>query len=346
MRSERISFKLMRMFTKRDPREVIAELKGTRVGKAGLYLKGMVANKAMREVAADLAKGRTAKAGFYFNRMVRNKAMREAITNMKRKRIGKAELKPGASDFIDEANTQAHIDRLSRDGCTVLDRKLSQEKMDAIIRYSEQIGCYDLYRSATEPIDPKQAPEVTHVGNYRRADLVKSRLILDLVNDPGVLQVAQEFLGARPTISDVSMWWSFGGRKQAKHAQLFHRDVDDWKFCKLFIYLTDVTADSGPHVYVKTSSNSPALRKPGRYSDSQIEDQFGKGNVLQFIDTKGAAFMVDTYGFHKGLLPKTGNRLLLQAQYSLDPIGLEEYRPIKLEGVGHDPYINRLLYHS
>ena len=310
------------------------------------YLMRMITNKALLDVITDMLRGRFGKAGFYLNRMVKNKSLREFITVMKRMRIGKAELKKGASAFIDEQNTQAHIDRLSRDGCTVLDHKLSQDKIDAIIRYSEQIGCYDLYRSATEAIDPKNAPAVTHVAEYRRVDLVKYKPILEIVNDPGILKVVQEFLGARPTISNINMWWSFGGRQQAKHAQLFHRDIDDWKFCKLFFYLTDVTANSGPHVYVKTSSKSPAFRKPRRYSDSEIEDKFGKENVLEFIDTKGAAFIVDTYGFHKGLLPKTSDRLLLQAQYSLDPIGLEEYHPIKLESASHDPYINRLLYNS
>jgi hypothetical protein len=346
MRSEKIGLYLMRMVTNKDPREVIKDLKRTRIGKAGVYVKQMVTNKALREVITDLKRGRIGKAGFHFNRMVTNKTLREVITDLKRKRIGKAELKTGASAFIDEQNTQAHIDRLSREGCTVLDHKLSQDKIDAIIRYSELIRCYDLYRSDTEPIDPKHAPAVTHVAEYKREDLVKYEPILEIVNDPGVLKVVQEFLGARPTISNINMWWSFGGREQAKHAQLFHRDVDDWKFCKLFFYLTDVTANSGPHVYVKNSSKSPAFRKPRRYSDSEIEGEFGKENILEFIDTRGAAFIVDTYGFHKGLLPKTGDRLLLQAQYSLDPIGLEEYHPIKLESAGHDPYINRLLYNS
>lgn len=344
MASEKLTHLLVRPFTKREPQEVITDFKRTRIGKAAVSLKQAVMNPVMREVIGDLRKGRTDKAGFYFMRMVRNKRLREAITDFKRKRIGKAELGSGESAFLDGAKMQAHVDRLGREGCTVLDHKLSPDRVDAIIRYSEQIPCFDMYRSTTQPIDPKNAPEVTHVAEFRREDLIRFKPILDIVNDPGVLKVVQEFLGARPTISNVNMWWSFGGRKQAKHAQLFHRDVDDWKFCKLFIYLTDVTADSGPHVFVRYSSNSPAFRKPRRYSDNEIEEKFGKENVLKFIDTKGAAFIVDTYGFHKGLLPKTGNRLLLQAQYSLDPIGLEEYKPIRLEGAGHDPYINRLLY--
>lgn len=324
---------------------IIADLKKTRIGQAAVHLKRKVTNNVLREVMKDLARGRTGKARFYLMRMVTNKALRDAIIDFKRRRIGKAELK-GPSAFVDEQNTQAHVDRLSREGYTVLDHKLSQDKIDDIIRYSERIGCYDLYISDKQTIDPKNAPDVTHLGQYQREDLIKYKPILDIANDPGILKVVQEFLGARPTISNINMWWSFGGRKQAKHAQLFHRDVDDWKFCKLFFYLTDVTANSGPHVYVKTTSNSPAFRKPGRYSDSDIADKFGKENIMEFVDTKGATFIVDTYGFHKGLLPKSGDRLLLQVQYSLDPIGLEEYHPIKLEGASHDPYINRLLYNS
>jgi len=284
------------------------------------------------------------KMAFYLMRMVKNKSLRDFIINMKAKRIGKAELKKTASAFIDERNMQQHIDRLSREGYTVLDHKLPLERIDAIMNHSRQIGCFDPYLTDQNRIDPNNAPSATHIGQYRREDLVKFGMILDIANDPGVLHVVQEFLGARPTISNINMWWSFGGRKQAEHAQLFHRDVDDWKFCKLFFYLTDVTANSGPHVYVKNTSQSPAFRKIRRYSDSEIENRFGKENIIEFIDTKGAAFIVDTYGFHKGLLPKSDNRLLLQVQYSLNPIGIEEYLPIELEGVNHDAYINRLLY--
>lgn len=320
-----------------------SELKKTKVGQAAIRLKRMATSSDFAQMAGELARGRLGNAGFRFNRLVTNKALREAFTALKRMRLGKTELKRGASAFLDEGHSAGHVDRLNRDGFTILDRKLSPGTIESIVRFSEGIGCYDMYRS--ERIDPKNPPTETHVAEFKRSELVRFAPILDIANDPGLLEIAQGFLGARPTISNINMWWSFGGRKQPKHAQLFHRDIDDWKFCKLFIYLTDVTADSGPHVYVRKSSNSPAFRKPRRYSDEEIEKEFGKENVLKFIDTKGAAFIVDTYGFHKGLLPVTGDRLLLQVQYSLDPIGLEEYSPVKLDAAGHDPYINRLLYH-
>ena len=346
MSSENGDFSLMRMIKNKALLKLITDLKRTRIGQTGVYLVRKVTNKTLRDMITDLKRGNIDKARFFLMRRVRNGTLRKMVVDLKGKRIGKAELKQGESAFIDWQNTNAHVDRLSREGYTVVDRKLSQDKIDAIIGYSEQIECYDPYRPNTQSFDPKHAPDYSHVATYKREELVSYKPILDIANDPGVLKVAQEFLGARPTISDLGLMWSFGGRKQAKHAQLFHRDVDDWKFCKLFIYLTDVTANSGPHVFVKNSSNSPAFLKPARYSDSEIEGKFGKENIMTFIDTKGTAFMVNTYGFHKGLLPTSGNRLLLVVQYSLGPIGLEEYHPIKLESAGHDPYINRLLCNS
>jgi hypothetical protein len=283
------------------------------------------------------------KLGFFVMRKITNKMVMDRIINLKAKSLGKISLPSGKSTFIEDAKVKDHVRNLSTDGYTILDHKLSQEQVKTIVEYSEQINCYDNYRSETEPVDPRNAPSETHVANYRREDLVKFKPILDIANDPGLLQTVQDFLGAKPTISNVNMWWSFGGRKQAEHAQLFHRDLDDWKFCKLFIYLTDVDAESGPHIYVRKTSQSPLFRKIRRYSDAEIEKTFGKENVMKFTDSKGAAFMVDTYGFHKGLLPKSKNRLLLQIQYSLHPIGVEKYEPVKIQDNRYDKYVNRLI---
>lgn len=286
------------------------------------------------------------KIGFFVMRKITNKTVMDAIVNMKARRLGKISIPDHGSAFVQKNNVQTHVKNISNDGYTILDFKLSSEKVDAIVKYSEQINCYDTYRSETEPIDHWNAPLETHVANYRREDLLKFKPILDIANDSGLLQIVQDFLGAKPTVSNVNMWWSFGGRKQAEHAQLFHRDLDDWRFCKLFIYLTDVNEESGPHVYVRKTSQSPLFRKIRRYSDAEIAQTFGKDCIVRFTDTKGAAFIVDTYGFHKGLLPKSNNRLLLQIQYSLHPIGVEKYEPIEITDSPYNQYINRLLLKS
>ncbi len=280
---------------------------------------------------------------FFLMRKITNKRIMDQIVKLKTKRLGKIEIQNDTSQFVENGRLQTHTQGLTNQGYSVLDFKLDTDKVDAIVEYSRQIKCYDDYQSDTTWIDPENAPIETHVANYRREDLITFKPVMDIANDPGVLQIVQDFLGAKPTISNINMWWSFGGRKQAEHAQLFHRDLDDWRFCKLFIYLTDVNENSGPHIYVRNTSQSPSFRKIRRYSDEEIEAKFGKENIMKFVDRRGAAFLVDTYGFHKGLLPNTDNRLLLQIQYSLFPIRIEKYRPIQLNNEFYNPYINRLL---
>jgi hypothetical protein len=280
---------------------------------------------------------------FFLMRKITIKSIMDRLVRSKANSLGKISLENGPSLFIKEENKQQHTNNLIENGYSVLDFKLSPEMVNELVAYSEKIKCFDDYHDPTKPIDVKNEPKETHIAHYKREELVQFKPIMDIANDPSVLQIAQEFLGAKPTISNVNMWWSFGGKKQAEHAQLFHRDMDDWKFCKLFVYLTDVNEKSGPHIYVKGSSASPKLRKIRRYTDAEVENAFGKENVKTFTALKGTSFLVDTYGFHKGLLPESENRLLLQIQYSLFPIGIEEYKTVSIGTNNYNRYINRLL---
>ena len=284
------------------------------------------------------------KLQFFIMRKITIKSIMDLIVNTKARMLGKIHIQAGYPSLLAKSENQAtHISNLKSKGYTNLDFILDKARIEEIVAYSERVDCFDFYHNADKPVNTKQAPAETHVAYYNRNDLVKFKPILDLANDPAILEIVQEFLGAKPTISNVNMWWSFGGRKQAEHAQLFHRDMDDWRFCKLFVYLTDVSEKSGPHIYVQNSSQSPKLRKIRRYTDNEIESAFGKENVLKFTGEKGSAFIVDTYGFHKGLLPESDDRLLLQIQYSLFPIGIENYNPLSIGDHAYDPYINRLI---
>lgn len=282
---------------------------------------------------------------FYLMRSISNKTIRNAIIKSIVAKRGKTYTGKSKSEFIDFKNLSNHIENMNKNGFTVSDFKLSPEKISNIFAYIKDLKCHDPHKKHLGDIDPNNAPLESHTAHYKRSELVKNEDILAIANDEGILSIAQEFLGATPTISNINMWWSFGGRKQAEEAQLYHRDVDDWKFCKFFIYLTDVSSENGPHIYVKGTSASPKLRKIRRYQDHEIEETFGKENVMTFVEPKGSTFMVDTYGFHKGLLPKAGRRLLLQVQYSLNPIKVETYSPIAINGEieKYDKFVNRLI---
>ncbi|SDG75276.1 Phytanoyl-CoA dioxygenase (PhyH) [Winogradskyella thalassocola] len=271
-------------------------------------------------------------------RKAKSSGMKDYLTDRKIAQVGKKQIPKNIGKSIEVNTTE-----LIQNGYTNLGLFLNEDTINSIKTKADNFECYDPFRKELGTFKLSQTPKQVHVANYRRKDLASIKEILDIANNSDILNAAQDFLGATPTISNINMWWSFSGKEQAEQAQLFHRDVDDFRFCKLFIYLTDVEMNNGPHVYVEGSSVSPKLRKIRRYEDSEIYDAFGKEKVKYFTFPKGTAFLVDTYGFHKGLLPSEGKRLLFQVQYSLSPIGIENYEPINIGAHNYDPYINRLI---
>lgn len=277
-------------------------------------------------------------------RQVFNRRVRDFFANLMSLKIGKNNYEPGLSKLIKKDELDEHVSNLVELGVTEFKGKIDPQIVKNIKEYLKKLKCHDPYRSDLGDFSIEDVPITTHTAHYHRADLVQNDDIMKIANDAGILSIVQAFLKAKPTISNVNAWWSFSGREKAEHAQLFHRDLDDYRFCKLFIYLTDVTSDSGPHIFVKNSSNSNKLSKIRRYSDDEIGNSFGKENILEFVRPEGSFFMVNTYGFHKGLLPLIGNRLLLQIQYSLNPIEIETYEPVALLNDSEfKNYTNRLL---
>jgi hypothetical protein len=275
---------------------------------------------------------------------VRSKGLRNTVTKVAQLMIGKNFTNPDASKLLSPGKISPAIAELSDNGYYILDNKISEQSYHNIRSYLDTLLCHDVYRPELGYFKPEAAPAQSHIAHYPIGDLVKNKDIMDIANDPGVLEIVAGFLGAKPTISNIACWWSFKGRSKPEEAQNFHRDNDDIKFCKLFVYLTDVTAESGPHVYVKGTSASGKLRSIRRYTNEEVMQSFGKENVVELCYPQRSVFIVDTYGFHKGLLPFDRDRLLLQIQYSLYPIGYQDYHPVGVPFEnGYDKYVNRLL---
>lgn len=236
---------------------------------------------------------------------------------------------------------------LKNGGFSDLGIALSEDQINAITKKLESLKCVDHCNEGWSEIDLNNPPKNIQLGQYFREDLLKSEEILAIANDSRILNAVSKYLGVKPTISNVNCWWSFGDRESAKEAQFFHRDLDDFKFLKIFFYLTDVTSDSGPHIYVKGSHKINKLLELRRFKDEEIQNTFIPENILTLTSPKGSAFIEDTYGIHKGQLPLKGNRLLLQIQYSYLPLHVEKYVPKKssiIKDKGYDEYSNRLLF--
>ena len=151
-----------------------------------------------------------------------------------------------------------------------------------------------------------------------------------LMADESLLSFAQAYFDAAPLFDFMVLWWSttFSDLPGSQAAQFFHFDFDRVKWLKVFFYLTDVTDERGPHCFVRGShrrgiagAESLLARGYARLTDEEIINVFGRDSIASITGQAGTIIAVDTRGFHKGLVPKTGDRLVLQFQYATSAFG-------------------------
>lgn len=170
--------------------------------------------------------------------------------------------------------------------------------------------------------------------------------LFEIVNNPFVLDLAAAYLGCRPTLSSLGIRWSLPAGGGGNDVQHFHRDMDDWRSVKFFVYLTDVARDTGPHMYVRGSHRTQSRLRARPYSLAEVTARFGADAMTSITGARGTAFLADVYGIHRGAPPVAGPRLILQMQYSVLPIYAFAYRPVAAAlPEGSDPYMYRLLVH-
>jgi hypothetical protein len=278
---------------------------------------------------------------FYAQRQIRSVPSRERKANSLASRLPVFEAK-GADQA---AQTAVLKDR----GYLFLDSLITPQQLQAMHAFFSVNECADPYRPVLGKfIAPGDAPPQTHVAFFSNETVIRAPHVLDIANDPKVLSIVSGFLGAKPTISLITAWWSMPHKDgKAEQAELFHRDVDDIRFVKLFCYLTDVDEVSGPHMFVPGSQNIDRLTGIRRYEDREIVDAFGKNSLSMFTGKAGTAFLENTYGFHRGVPPTEKPRLLFQVLYSLRNSIYGPDEPVARIGAdgipaGIDPFINRV----
>jgi hypothetical protein len=223
---------------------------------------------------------------------------------------------------------KAQLDNLVRHGFTTLPPLLSDKQIDEMLAYL----------AGREPIRRKA------LAGYPLSDVVNCPQMMELANHPRLLSLAARYLGCAPTISTIGLRWSFPA-EQVAGVQAFHRDPDDWKTLKFFTYLTDVEEGAGPHVYIAGSHRDIQPVTARRYSDAEVAQKYGRDAQITVMGPRGAMFMADTAGIHKGAAVVTGSRLLLEVGYTLLPIYAMDYSPVALarNRLSLDRYINRLI---
>ena len=284
---------------------------------------------------------------FYLQRRFMNQSARNGLARLATR------LRPRPLNEEPASDVQTRAIALGDVGFEHLGQLLSEAQVAEVRAYLRSKPVADPYRPTHGSFLPDATvrhPE-SHVAYHTGKDVVLAPYLLELANRADLLEVASCFLGCRPTISYCTAWWSYHTPAGPQEAENFHRDVDDWRFIKLFVYLSEVTAADGPHVYVKNSVGSARLRQIRRFDDADVTDAFGPKNVLTLTGRAGQGFLENTFGIHKGQPVDQGPRLIFQAVYSMFPLPYGPRAPVaRLQDVvfsrgSPDPWINRLYLH-
>lgn len=230
-----------------------------------------------------------------------------------------------------DVNRQAFLSELKNTGLA-FGLTLPSATVDELRRYADEADCYadrkpqfGFKHEDRKEAEVKLGKTILVAQYFNTMD--HSAAVRQLANDPLLNWVAAKYLGAVPKFLGANMWWTFptnaSEEDRNKHAHLFHRDVDDFRFFKFFFYLTDVEEGDGAHVCVAASNKKPPVLKRGdqwairRYTDAEIESFYPASAIKEISGKRGTGFAEDTLCIHKGSTPKRDARLLLQLQYGL-----------------------------
>jgi len=148
-------------------------------------------------------------------------------------------------------------------------------------------------------------------------DLNKTNNIKKIATSDFFVDIAKKYIG-NDKISVSSLCYisnpvEASDSEKKDNAQFFHYDNDFKKFFKVFLYLSDVDKNSGPHAFVQFSHKNKNYNHLfcRRIDDQEIKSFYGDQNIISFDRPKGSLIFEDTFGLHKGTVPKNNSRIVL-----------------------------------
>jgi hypothetical protein len=274
------------------------------------------------------------------------------------------------------------LETFTRDAVIVHPMKLEAAKVAEIRRHLETQTVhkgYHVYWSDRQQCSLEEARQAGPFAGYTMDQLMRTPHLIDFFNHPAIVDFVEMALGCVPTLYSINAWWSFPATTPTGHgAQFFHRDDDDWRFITMFLYLTDVDEEAGPHQLIKgshTLEGMTALIEKARargedvpidalasFSDnayftgtfSSTCDRAFKNETANIVGPAGTIFMANTVAAHRGLMPNKKPRLIAWARFGMGPntnsanleqgpLARSQVRTV-LPDTPRNRYVNRLLF--
>ena len=263
------------------------------------------------------------------------------MTKWVARRAGGRGIAPSPADPLDDGALKA----LRVDGIAFVPQwNLDSAQLSQVHAHFRGKPVIDLYSGKQLP-GVEDLPAQYNKVQYLTADTLACKPLMVLANHPALLATVTQYLGAKPSMASVQAWWTFGEHSvkgQKHYDDVYHRDVDDLRFVKLFVYLTDTTISNGAHSFIKGSHRGTTLTRRGPISDTEAQKNFAPEHFSTVTGPPGTVFLEDTWGIHRPLLATTGRRLIFSVLYGLTPwVPQGPSSPLQALPAGFDAYVNR-----
>lgn len=154
---------------------------------------------------------------------------------------------------------------------------------------------------------------------------VKNPFTKVVLSDP-MLAIVNGYMDMFSRFFYNSLNWTFPIPDNALpvKSQRWHRDHEDKKVCKVFLYLNDVNEGAGPFIYVRQSHyggkwNKTFAQTPpkGTYPPfEKVEKAIPGDNIKVCTGRAGTIIFCDTMGLHRGGYAASQKRLMFTAEYA------------------------------
>jgi hypothetical protein len=170
--------------------------------------------------------------------------------------------------------------------------------------------------------DERKKQFLVHLASYERGIDVDDP-VLKVAIDQKLLEIVASYLGLWPCLHSIDAWLNYPTNDAPQLSQLWHRDPEDLRLIKAFIYLVDVDEQCGPFTYIPRthpfgaeSASAPRFDKKKRITDDRMARVFSKASWRVCTGAANTMILADTLGYHRGGKPSVGKRILITFTYT------------------------------
>ena len=165
----------------------------------------------------------------------------------------------------------------------------------------------------------------------------KNNPLIAFSTHPSILAIVNSYMELFAKFRSLKLWASMPVPPDApEHAsQQWHRDPEDRKIVKVFLYFNDVDTETGPFTYLKKSQLGgkwrglfPQIPPLGSYAPKGgVEKAVDPADISIGTGKAGTVIFCDTSGLHKGGYCKSKTWHIYISTYasqaSLEPLGIK-----------------------